>query len=331
MSWILVPSSPAQQLEADKHAHSTWGAPQLTLEQFLTRERELSASDFAKETLTSYVLVPESEPDTLDILCYVEIFKRPCLYGGKIVTSYSIGSVYTPAQHRKKGYASLLLQHVDKIIQAQDGSIVSNLYSDIGPTFYAAKGWTVHSSDELVFPLSLSLPPPSTDVYLRPIDSKEILAQVCRDDLAHMQALSTPSTVYFVLTPSCVEWFQVRSHFYARTLAGLPHVPKSVGIVATNDQNPLTNYMLWTHDYKYNILMILRCRVEEAAFPAFINAAVAEAKQWSLETVCIWNPAPWMAQAYAAYLEKRTDSLPSLKIHPEKEVTWLANEKYCWV
>ncbi|KAF0715128.1 Aste57867_3544 [Aphanomyces stellatus] len=330
MAFVLVAASPAQQLEADKYTYSSWGAPKLTMEQYLAREHALCATEFAKETLTGYVLVPEANPETLDILAYVELFKRPCLYGAARIHGYSVGSVYTPAQHRKKGYASIMLQQLVDLMRADNGGIVvSNLYSDIGPTFYANKGWAVHSSDQLIFPTSFPSAA-AAEVSLSAIDSAAALAQVCQQDVASMAAQMSPSDVYFELTPSVVTWFQTRSHFYATTTEGLASGPTVVGVF----QKP--HHLLWTHDFKHGQLVILRCHVDQANFPAFLHAALHEAKAWNLQGgVTLWNPAPWMAAAFAPFLETRDESLPSLMVSSDhgslNDIRWLGNEKYVWV
>ncbi|RHY11035.1 hypothetical protein DYB25_002496 [Aphanomyces astaci] len=313
--YVLVPASEAQQLEADKYTYSSWGAPLLTLDEYLDREHALCASAFAKESLTGYVLVPATTPSTVDILCYVEVFKRPVWYNGARLYGYSVGSVYTPEQHRKKGYASIMLRLVLAYMRADQQQhqpdnassvnlVISNLYSDIGPSFYASKGWAVHASEQLVLPsthamLSTSRPPSVTAV-----DSLDVLAQVCQADVTRMQQLTCSSAVYFELTPSVAD----------------------------------DAFILWTHDFKRNVLSILRCHAATAAtFAVLMDAALDEARQWHLASVVTWNPHPaWLDDQLISSVETRTESLPSLLVsnghdtvhHP---VQWLANDKYAWV
>ncbi|KAF0685666.1 Aste57867_22502 [Aphanomyces stellatus] len=329
MQCVLREASEAQQHAADTLTHAEWGAPELTLEQYLERENELYATEFADEAMTAYVLVPKDDPDTLDFLSYVEAFKRPCLYGDARVSGYGIDAVYTPPKHRKKGYASIMLQQLVEVFHATSSVVISNLYSDIGASFYAKKGWTPHSATQLVIPTTF--PSAAPTAALTHVDSPAAVAAICDHDVQLMAAQMTSSAVYFVLTPAVITWFQVRSHYYGRKTAGLSVVPTSLGIVDK------TQYMLWTHDFVHRRLVLLRCHVNQDRFPAFLHAALDEAKKWGLtDGVELWSPAPWMADVYAPFLETREDNLPSLMVshRPAKtneSVVWLANEKYAWV
>ncbi|RHY70894.1 hypothetical protein DYB30_008692 [Aphanomyces astaci] len=240
-AYVLVPASEAQQLEADKYTYSSWGAPLLTLDEYLDREHALCASAFAKESLTGYVLVPATTPSTVDILCYVEVFKRPVWYNGARLYGYSVGSVYTPEQHRKKGYASIMLRLVLAYMRADQQQhqpdnassvnlVISNLYSDIGPSFYASKGWAVHASEQLVLPSTHAMLSTSRPPYATAVDSLDVLAQVCQADVTRMQQLTCSSAVYFELTPSVVLWFHARAAYYARTKTSFPSPPTSHGV-----------------------------------------------------------------------------------------------------
>ncbi|RHY77374.1 hypothetical protein DYB30_004068 [Aphanomyces astaci] len=337
-------ASDAQQEHADKLTHSEWGAPYLTMEQYFEREKDLYATEFAETAMTAYVLVPTTAPNTLDFLAYLEVFKRPCLYTGTRTYGYSIDAVFTPVHHRRKGYAATLLQRIVELFHDHDGVVISNLYSDIGPRFYSDKGWKVNSADELVLPSTHVIPPDEPPaVHLLPVESA--LDRVCRDDLMYMeQATKTGSpSVYFLLTPSLVQWFQVRSHFNARTKTAFPSPPRSLGVYLLDHEveknstmmGVATEYMVWTHDFEYSELTILRCRVSEAHGRAFVRAAVAQAAEWSLASVCLWNPEHWLAAAFSEFVTTRTDDLPSLLVREgvddKHHVTWFGNEKYCWV
>jgi len=59
---------------------------------------------------------------------------------GDLFEGVAIGAVYTREEHRGHGYASQLLDHVDRL-HADDGIKLSVLYSDIAPAFYERLGY----------------------------------------------------------------------------------------------------------------------------------------------------------------------------------------------
>lgn len=106
-------------------------------------------------------LVPRHDPQTTNLLAHCETFKRQSLIKRgtsdvKDTISYGIASVYTPAEHRGKGYARQLLQLIHYTIARSDllpafpdawgskpelgakDAEFSVLYSGIGDKFYAS-------------------------------------------------------------------------------------------------------------------------------------------------------------------------------------------------
>ncbi|KAH9096000.1 hypothetical protein Ae201684P_010204 [Aphanomyces euteiches] len=276
-------ASNAQRVHADTMMYEEWGKPDLTIEQYFERERALYATEFDKRTLSVYVLVPTESPETLDILAYVEVYKRPCIYDGRLLHAYSLDAVFTPPQVRGKGYATIMLQELVSLLHSKgpDGVVISNLYSDIGPSFYANRGWTLFPSDQLIFPSTMETSPCDVNhISLRTIDSPTSLEHVCQEDLNQMQsqAATTPLSVFFILEPSLSQWFQVRSHFYARAKTNFSTAPQSMGVFSINEGETASDYVFWTHDFEHDELAILRCRTTETVFPFILNAALAEAK-----------------------------------------------------
>lgn len=122
---------------------------------------ELPGRHCPHDLLTSYrALVPRDDPETTDLLAHCETFRRRSVLRDagsqtKDVISYGIASVYTPANHRGKGYARHILQLVHYLI-ARDSLLptypeawgpkpdigprdadFSVLYSGIGDKYYA--------------------------------------------------------------------------------------------------------------------------------------------------------------------------------------------------
>lgn len=105
--------------------------------------------------------MPRHDPLTTDLLAHCETFQRQSWIRkgdskAESATSYGIASVYTPSNHRGKGYARQLLQLIHYLIASPDllppfpeawgpkpdvgpkNAAFSVLYSGIGDKFYAS-------------------------------------------------------------------------------------------------------------------------------------------------------------------------------------------------
>ncbi|KDO34077.1 hypothetical protein SPRG_01351 [Saprolegnia parasitica CBS 223.65] len=344
MANLVLKVATADQLyEADVHTYSSWGAPHLSLAQYLEREARLRDTAFAKETLTGYVLVPAADPDTRDILAYVEVFRRPSVVypasaSPKVyVDGFSIGSVYTPVAHRKKGYATTMLALVVAQLRAASTSFVlSNLYSDIGPTYYATKGWRVHRSDEATIPVAAIVPPAASpaSAVLYSIDSPSALVHAAQGSQRLLDASLRPGQCAFVVTASCIEWFAARSHFYGHTLKHLSSLPSLLGGYKVGANGKVTDAVLWTHNFRDDQLVLLHWNVQAENAWAFLSLAAKEAAAWQLKSIVVWNAE--LPTELRAYNKARDDSLASLLVQTLPDATevaleWIGNEKYAWV
>ncbi|EQC25189.1 hypothetical protein SDRG_16940 [Saprolegnia diclina VS20] len=341
---VLKVATADQLYEADVHTYSSWGAPHLSLEQYLKREARLRDTTFAKETLTGYVLVPAADPDTRDILAYVEVFRRPSVIypssaSPKVyIDGFSIGSVYTPVAHRKKGYATTMLALVvERLRAASTGYVLSNLYSDIGPTYYATKGWRVHRSDEATIPVAAILPPAASpaSAVLYSIDSHSALLHAAQGSQRLLDASLAPGQCAFVVTASCIEWFAARSHFYAKTLKQMASLPTSLGGYKVGANSKVTDAVLWTHNFRDDQLVVLHWNVQAENASAFLSLAAKEATAWQLKEIAIWN-ADLPTELRHLNNTAREDSLSSLLVQTLPDATeatleWVSNEKYAWV
>ncbi|OQR87667.1 GNAT family acetyltransferase [Achlya hypogyna] len=339
MALILKKATAEQLYEADVHTFPSWGAPQLTLAQYISREAALRATAFALETLTGYVLVPAADPDTRDILAYVEIFRRPVVYRVNDTTlrfdGYGVGSVYTPEKHRKRGYATKMLAEVLALFEAaRPPYIVSNLYSEIGSSYYGDKGWYVHPSTQATIPISAletDLPCP----VLYAVDSHAALDHAVAATNAAMEATLQPGSAGFLLSASCIEWFQARSQFYGRTLRSLTSLPTVLGAYKVGGRGRISDVALWTHNFRDDQLVILHWRVSPENTRAFLTRAAAEARAWQLKEIVLWNAA--MPAELQQFVAPQEESLPSLLVRrqpdgaDEPNVHWVGNEKYAWI
>ncbi|KAM0748091.1 hypothetical protein T439DRAFT_382578 [Meredithblackwellia eburnea MCA 4105] len=187
---ILVRASHEQYLVTLHRQQKEWSYG-LTLEQFLHREKTLKDSAFG-QALQCWVLVPASDPATLESYCSCETFRRAVLLPqGKKAPAYSIASVFTPPENRKKGYARrmMTLLHAEigrtKSMRLEEESsddvkpqwqggldgLLSVLYSDVGAfyenigqegegTLAEVKGWSTLAPITTTWLLA-NLPPPT--------------------------------------------------------------------------------------------------------------------------------------------------------------------------
>ncbi|KAE9393477.1 hypothetical protein BT96DRAFT_829263 [Gymnopus androsaceus JB14] len=110
-----------QQTEVSRRR--TWASPWgsgMTLDEFLRRDMEVEKSECGSHgKLTTWVLAPRDNPETLDFLCSCEIFRRSGLTARENsvtesepliehVDCYGVASIFTLPEYRKKGYARLM-------------------------------------------------------------------------------------------------------------------------------------------------------------------------------------------------------------------------------
>ncbi|KXN89384.1 hypothetical protein AN958_05760 [Leucoagaricus sp. SymC.cos] len=207
----LYPATREQTIASWKRTAVEWGTG-LTLEEYIDRELVGEKEEFARGgKQITWVLAPRNDPTTLDFFCSCETFKRkiaishPAAPGQTEPTveqgfGYGIASVFTPPQHRGKGFARHMMRLLhwvlsreeyistlvfpetwgappDRVPNAGD-AFVAVLWSDIGPKFYkgcamglrvgtgeeggsGADGWVVRS-------------PESTDWDVRGLDLPEV-------------------------------------------------------------------------------------------------------------------------------------------------------------
>ena len=96
-------------------------------------------------------------------LSFLQIYDRTIWIDGKSVRIGGIGSLATPPQHRRRGYASALLARAIQVM-AEAGMSASILFA-AAPAFYERHGWRVLPRKFQEIPL----PPSASDVGLEQI------------------------------------------------------------------------------------------------------------------------------------------------------------------
>jgi hypothetical protein len=353
---VLRRASAAQIEVTWQNVVEQWGQG-VTYEQFMQRERLLSQQPgFTGDKMSFWVLVPASNPDTLEPLAHCESFDRTAVLvmpgdNGespivKQVRCWSIASVFCPEKFRNRGYASeltaLLLREAE-----QAGVVLSTLMSDIGVGFYARFGWHNYPSVEVSFPTK------SNDIGLNIEKLTELdLASVASADANELQVKaitlmeqSTDSAPIAIVLPSEANyrWHWARTQFYAE-IEDIHSKPTTMGaVLVDNSRKSIRNHIIWHHDIPKKITRVLRFCCESVEIgQQLIAAAQNEAYLLGLNQVIVWlsqednREADILQHIANGTKSTRNECLPSMawfngNDHIDKpKLRWLACDRYTW-
>jgi hypothetical protein len=327
-------------LQARKLNYVEWGAKiNLSEEKYILREIELADCSFAKQKQETWVLTSKENPT--EILSTCGSYECPCLaLVDKTVVKgncYAIETVFTPVQHRKKGFASLLLKDTQIQMMNRAGTIASTLYSDIGPSYYHKLGWKFHESKSLLASIkSIGCEGIEECTIFDITQAKEIFKNV---EAEIEKELLEKEEDTFVLLPSfsIIEWWFNQGKFYCDHFQPGKDISSSGALFPSNG-----DFISWFHDFKDSKLVITYSRttsIESAK--SIYNSALKEGKKWDFKELEIWNPSIESLEAFKSFdggfsVVDRVDSLSSLCFWgldgngKSRDVKWLKNEKYAW-
>jgi hypothetical protein len=353
---------------------ANWGTV-LSAPDYLEREAYLTTVPLAKDNgVTHWILADRNlPPNERPILASCESLCKPVLVSQNgIVTegiTHGIGSVFSQPKYRGKGYAARMLRElapilktwqIDPSIAGRESCPFSILYSDIGPKYYSKFGWEVHPSTHISLPSSSSSSPTlpsssSTTKLLAYPDLPQLCAldeQKIRKDLA---ASSKDGKIHVALIPSYdqMQWHHKREDFVTQKL--FSKSPTIKGCLSGPPGSRI--WAIWTRAYygplsdpnSGNTFHILRLVLEDESNTEqnvestkdILEAARAEAKEWSLEEVDLWNPSQVVKELVRKtgleheVIERKEESIASLMWYGEgggtaDDIRWCANEKFGW-
>lgn len=295
---------------------------------------------------------------------------------------HGVASVFCPLEIRRRGYGTRHMKELAKVLhewQSEYGkSIGSVLYSDIGKKYYARMGWLPNPRNgHFIFPpvKMESLAP------ARLILESELEALCLRDEAIVYRAMATPSIARkrVVILPDLdhMLWHIRKEDFATNHIFG--KTPQAKGAIAGSPGKQV--WAVWVHRYYGhldhpdeeeeeeeeggNVLYILRLVVEgddtankphegqlppsadahgeqAVAFKAVLHAAQAEAAEWRLDYVKLWEPSP-LVQSFvgqsgleATWVERQEISIASTLWFREdgdavdEAPVWVNNEYYAW-
>ncbi|CAK7227946.1 hypothetical protein SEUCBS140593_006747 [Sporothrix eucalyptigena] len=176
-SLILAIPTAAERKKVWELTHPMWGNA-LVMDDYLHREDYLTTVPLAMNSgITHWILTDSTlPPNQRPILSSCETLRKQAMAAEASTTpkvtdgvAHGIASVFTDPIYRGKGYAGRMLTELGKQLErwqvsnpahgevgaeAKDGSktLFSVLYSDIGKSYYAGKGWPAFPSTHLSFP-----------------------------------------------------------------------------------------------------------------------------------------------------------------------------------
>ncbi|KAL1639149.1 hypothetical protein SLS58_008236 [Diplodia intermedia] len=352
----------------------------LPLPAYLSESAHLTTVPLAKNGgLTLWILVDSTlPPNERPILCSCESFRKRSLTsnaGGNVEDNivHGIASVFCPPEYRRRGYATRHMEELAKALHSwqteQARCVGSVLYSDIGKTYYAKLGWRPNPTNSHVVFQPMKMPQPHAVKSI----GEEDLADLCdRDEAMIREAMATPAQAKMRLTivPDLdhMLWHIGKEDFATQYLFG--KTAQAKGALAGPPGRQV--WAIWTRRYydhpdaasANNVLYILRLvvegegggekasvedqerraemRDEQAGYlKAVLQAAQAEAAEWSLGCVELWDPTPMVQDMIVqsgmehSVVEREEDSIASGLWYDEDggvgpAPEWLHNEHYAW-
>ena len=301
-----------------------WGKP-LNLEQYLEREEFLLASEFSSSSHELWVYEIDGQ-----IVSACESYKSRSFANieGELISGdcYRIGSVFTPSEFRKKGYASQMMKGLHKALMDRQDSIASVLYSDVGPKFYDKCGWPVIESKSLMMSGKIERE------GIAKLTNLEDLRPLIESELHLMKQELDQNSFVIIPTYENTEWFHTRSQFYAKLNS------KTVDYCGAVNGNG--DWISWWHDFNEKKLVILNLRANsQSSIESLLSSAMVETENWGFNSLEIWDPSSTVQKvapiiANSIQIIDREESLSCLAFwgtgRELKPVKWIHNEKYAW-
>jgi hypothetical protein len=352
---VFTEATPQQRILSWELNGASW-APPMTIEQYVGRETALSEAALSANGGTKYfILHPKNEPDTIVSAC--EVTTKRALVADRSngttqeVAAYSIASVFTNPLFREHGMASHMLRKVQGVVDAT--TEFGALYSDIGRVYYTRLGWKDFRSPQVLLALDDALPVTYPDGVALLIAAE--VAPLCERDVEEVKgrfqrlAESGGDNRYVTFLPTAEQlaWHFTRDSYVCKTLLGREVVHRGA---KTEDG---AAWIYWDHDLREKKLKVLRIvtRGEDGVekqrgdVKKLLLAALAEAREWGLPKVLVWNPTTEVAdvttgiwrdlgpQVQVTFEEREDGSIPSLRWKGGKGlqgVVWESNEYYAW-
>ncbi|KAI9219319.1 hypothetical protein BC828DRAFT_386466 [Blastocladiella britannica] len=375
---VLVRCNKPLHIAATTINHAEWGK-RLPLPDYLGREKALLSTpmsspaihrswalmhpdDVAKWNVAEGTDLPGAAVDA-PILAACETFSRRAVESSngteKDSVMVSLGSVFVGERHRGRGYAKELMVRVREwMVREYPAGGYSNLYSDIGPKFYARLGWHVLPSLSLTGTVAdMAVAGHHQQMNLQVTLLQSAVPESLYASLTYHALQAATSTkkkaVVLALDSGTVAWFRARSDHYLTLPQYAAHRPStSTKVGATVPGGAI----LWSVLPEPSTLYILALRIDPSLSPidqsavrdALLSAAAAEARNHKLAKVTAylsaehnqvmevlsagWTVAPRDSSLSSLMVWGKDDSGPDMDAAQVAEsVVWVGDERYAWV
>ncbi|KAJ3392061.1 hypothetical protein HDU92_008659 [Lobulomyces angularis] len=316
--------------------YEAWGLSRnLTRSQYENQERNLSKTSFFKYQ-TQYVLIEHSKP--FEILSSCETYERSCSIStatGELVNGrcFSIASVFTPPNHRGKGFASEMMKLLFNILKNK-GALASNLNSDVGRLFYAKFGWKFFESKNLILPKQALLKWIKFRVELKKVTLDNLKTVLRFFNLNAIKHHKVKKNIFFVDPKESfesLEWIYLDTKFLAKVLLNLDMDHFGVFLQETGE------FFLWTLEIEKKKLVVhlVNCWSQNSLKKLMVGC-LDEVERLQMDVISFWNPNLEIFDDVINLGEysDREKSLSCLAILSDDfkgDVEWVYNEKYLWV
>ncbi|KAH7054636.1 hypothetical protein B0J12DRAFT_658384 [Macrophomina phaseolina] len=367
---LVEPTEEEKVQQWTKNAPAWRGA--LSTDAYIRREHHLSSQELTKDGGQTWWILVDTAAKQRKALAGCESFRKKAIVAkdGQIkdVITHGIGSVFSPPEHRGKGYAGRMMQELGKKLKTWQTSekrdcLFSILYSDIGKKFYANHGWEPFHSAHISVPAVEEQPLAAKLPSVRDLHAED-LPGLCADDVAllRQRLVDSPADgktrVALVPDIDTIRWHHSREEFVGKEFYG--DVPVVKGALIGEEKGKRV-WCYWTRMWynsdksqsKGNTLHILRLVIEDDVVPGTVVPAIAallaraqrEAAGWHMAEVENWNPtaevvaAAQLLDPAAEVINRDTESIASLMWYGEPPsdgqsvgdvIDWVGNEKYGW-
>ncbi|ODQ68285.1 hypothetical protein NADFUDRAFT_68547 [Nadsonia fulvescens var. elongata DSM 6958] len=311
---IAHPRYELREISTEKEVNNTrrvnyveWGGG-LSLNDYLAREEHLGNTKINSGTnlRTWGLYVQDSEGGEWERRSALETMLRPGAYKVKgqpikveDITTFSIGSVFTPEEHRGKGYAIQLFNQLTSTMdnwpcnKENGGKVFSFLWSDIG-TYYNKWDYTLTEAFEYnikvkkegnVWPSEVEKISTSQLKAIADLNINQWLKKMDNDTEADGK-----TRVMIIPSVEVYEWSFARAEFLA------PHFGAEKPEFFCAKHGDLS--IVWTIHFVGKNINILRIITEDncpseiikhKSFIKCINAVNSVAVQFNLNTITIWQ------------------------------------------
>lgn len=376
----------------EKNAEA-WGSELYTTEQYILREKHLKDQTISSKPVIdpsleqyrkylgtkNYAFLDLDLPatdkfsqivascETLNRVAYIQnpgsLEKIPSL-------SACIGGVFTPSKYRGKGYASMMITHLnnhyDDIAKSNgpDDSFLAHttifLYSEVGTFYerveYHSRHIPLHefeNDDALTaFIKDQHLAGSEKDVVALNLDHLDKNLETCLErEISECDALAADKSVRnkyrFSMTPDVdiYRWFKARDTFISEIAFSdmIKENPLIDGFKIKNSDS----HVIWHHNWNENKLYIIKLYIEENGtnddLTTLLIKCLEELKKYNLTKLIIWdddlkikNKKEYLdtfASHSKIHLHAENGSLSAIRaswIDDINDLEWINNSKYLW-